>query len=186
MKLKFVIIILFLSLLSLEAQVHNGKFWGGLEVGYGPGLSDKGGAYNATPSNVVTPMDISSLHIVAGYYLNPNLSLGAGFGLTSYNPMLNTLPVFVDVRYHPLRQLENLFLNVDIGSSLIFFEDHQKSGFMTELAVGYYFKLGKKIRIHPALGYNLCTYKTETYYNVNPKMYGQTKHSLFFRIGLTL
>lgn len=177
MKLVLIFIISIITLTNLQAQTNN-DFWGGIEVGYGLGLSDRGDSYKISRGDGYK-MAYSSLRAVVGYYVLPNLSLGGGIGLGSYtNPSLNTVPVFLDLRFHPLEDNKNFILNGNLGYSIATSETDLKSKFQGEFSVGYKVLNLGKISLIPSLGYNYCSYSIEKLENGN-----QSRHSLFMRVG---
>lgn len=60
----------------------NHRLWGGFEVGYGLSLSDRGDNYKVSYGGD-TKMTISTLRGIVGYYVIPQLSVGAGIGFNS-------------------------------------------------------------------------------------------------------
>ena len=179
MNMKFVLIFILgtITLTGMQAQTNN-KLWGGIEVGYGLGLSDRGDSYKISRGDGYK-MAYSSLRAIVGYYVLPNFSVGGGIGLGSYtNPSLNTIPVFLDLRFHPLENNKKFILNGNLGYSIATSETDLNSKFQGEFSVGYkIFELGK-ISLIPSLGYNYCNYSIESLNKGS-----QSKHSLFLRVG---
>lgn len=173
---KLLLLILLLTPTLTYAQKH--KLWGGIEIGYGVSLSDKGDLYQAT-YGTDNKMAISSIRALIGYYVVPNFSLGVGLGLNSYTQLegLNTLPVFLDVRYHPFSN-KSFLLNGDIGYNLLTSEDNKDGKYLCDFSFGYKF-LDKRISIIPAIGYNYCNYSINGVSKMN-----QSKHSIFLKIGV--
>ena len=170
-KLVIFSILILLSLTSISAQSKN-KIWAGVEVGYGVTLSDE----NLPQSD----KSISTLRGLIGYKVAPNLSLGVGIGLSSYI-ITNTVPLCVDVRYHPIRSIPNYVINWAVGYSLATSENDVKGKFMTDISFGYkIFNIGK-MKIVPAVGYNYNRYSIENILN-SENNYSQ--HSLFLKLGL--
>lgn len=123
-------------------------------------------------------MSASSIRAIIGYYFVPQMSVGLGVGLNSYTkPGLNTLPVWLDLRYHPIEDNLNFVLNAGVGYSMITSEDALKGKFQADISAGYKVYNLKKISIVPAIGYNFCNYSLKDTHR------GQSRHSLFLKIG---
>lgn len=160
-------------------QSHR-KFWGGIEVAKGMAFSDQGEMYDVTFK--IDHDTYNSLRAVFGYYVTPDLSLGASIGLAHYNGIsLNTAPVCLDIRYHPLPANWHWTLLGDIGYSIMGEDGSYKSKMQADIAIGYDFRINKKNwRLIPSLGYNYNQY-TYDYHSIGT----QNRHSLFLRLGLT-
>jgi hypothetical protein len=168
-----------ITLFPLYSQT-NGRLWGGLEVGYGLSLADKGKMYDLSYGRDAK-MTISTIKAVLGYYITPRLSLGAGIGLSSYTlPGVNTAPLCIDIRYHPVRDNLNIVLNGDIGYSLATSESDTKGKFMADFSLGYKLFNIKKINITPAIGYNYINYSVDNVFGKS----NQSRHSIFMKIGI--
>lgn len=179
---RLVLFVLLLSATCLYAQKH--KLWGGVEVGYGITLSDKGDLYDISYADHKN-MRMGTLKLLLGYYITPDVSLGVGVGSNSYNPLntLNVLPVFLDVRYHPFRN-KRILLNGDVGYTLLTPSDHKTGKFLMDFSVGYKV-LDKKISIIPAIGYNYCSYDAGISSSDNMGLDdNQHKHSLFVKVSV--
>lgn len=164
-------VLILLTLASISAQSKS-KIWGGVEIGYGVTLSDE----NISQSD----KSISTLRGLLGYYVVPNLSLGVGVGLSGYI-VANTVPLCLDVRYHPINSNPNYVVNWAVGYSLATSENDVKGKFMTDISLGYkIFNIGK-MKLVPAIGYNYNTYSIEN--GLNSKN-DYSQHSLFLKIGL--
>ncbi len=177
-------ILCFFSPISLYSQTNN-KLWGGLEVGYGISLSDNGKLYD-TSYKGNNRMALSSIRGVFGYYIIPSLSVGAGIGLSSYTkPQLNTIPVFLDFRFHPLPKNTDLFINADLGHTIATSESDSKGKLIAELSIGYnLFRIGK-LSIVPAIGYNYVNYSISYPDNDGIKSsFSQHRNSIFLKVGI--
>lgn len=177
--MKKVLISLFLlSFITISQAQTNHKLWGGLEVGYGLSLSDRGDNYKLSYGGD-SKMTISTIRGVIGYYVLPQLSVGAGIGFNSYTkPGVNTVPLCLDFRYHPLDN-RNFSISGNIGYVVATSEDDLKGKFLSDIAVGYkVWNLGK-ISVIPSIGYNYINYSVE-----NEKKLNQSRHSIFLKIGL--
>jgi len=174
MKRVLLLIFIFVAINSFSQNTR--KIWGGIELGYGLSLSDDGDCYDISFGNS-NKMSISSIRAILGYYITPDLSLGAAIGLNSYSkPGLNILPVFLDVRYHPFNN-KNIQFNGDIGYVLTTSENNRDGKLLADLSVGYILLSNKKVNLIPAIGYNLCTYEVKA-----DKKYNQSRHSVLFKI----
>lgn len=176
---KFLISLFLLSFFSsLSYSQTNHRLWGGLEVGYGLSLSDRGDNYKVSYDGD-TKMTISSLRGVVGYYVIPQLSVGVGIGFNSYTkPGLNTIPVCLDLRYHPLEN-KKFSINGNIGYTIATSENYFNGKFMSDISVGYKLLNLGKLSLIPSFGYNFINYSVE-----NKKKLNQSRHSLFLKIGL--
>lgn len=203
--MKHLLIVLFLIIIVFPVSSQmNRKLWGGIEYGYGIGLSDSRRnkmktLYNINDQNAMT---MNSFRFVMGYYLNPRFSLGAGLAVNSHsNPQLNTLPLFAEVRYHPFSNLMGFFVNADIGYSLyndgstydsnVGFDPYElkkTSGGFCEISAGWKLLKVKNITIAPAIGYNMAVYKTigkvvDEHFLDNERS-NWLRHSIFLRLGV--
>jgi hypothetical protein len=192
-----------ISLFPAYSQT-NGKLWGGLEAGYGIGLSDKGDYYNLSYGSGNIPfaewqpislgvnrseMDVNIIRLVLGYYVIPQLSLGAGIGFnTNSLPGVSTLPLYIDIRYHPVADNPNLVLNVAAGYAPLISEHDTKGKFLADFSVGYKLFNLKKVSFVPFIGYNFINYSLSNPYNYpNDPIAGtfnQSRHSIFLKIGM--
>jgi hypothetical protein len=185
MKIKLVVAILALILfqINLNAQDNQnaeGKtfwnsLWGSVEVGYGRSFEDGYRGVN---------MYLASLRAKIGYYLTPQFSLGVGIGLNGYHTYtVNTLPVVLDIKYHPIKTIPKLYAYADIGASVSdSYEDGFTSGFLSDIGLGYKIYLGKRTSLNPAVGYNLFISRPQTYY-YDSHWQRRTRHTIFLRLG---
>lgn len=161
------------------------KFWIGAEIGGGVGLHDTGAKYDASATS---HSGMSLIRGVFGYYLTPRLSLGAGIGFNSYTKSeLQTLPLSLDVRFHPLKENTNLLLAASVGHSLYTNEKNLKGKFTSDIAVGYKINRGNNIKLTPMIGYNFCSYFVEDSGGLNKTAVNsnECKHSLFLKLSIT-
>lgn len=109
-------IILIIIQTGLLAQSSK-TFWGEVTLAYGRSLGDYGKTYDVLHRDADN-MYMASLKAKAGYYVTPQLSLGAGIGLSGYHsPNANTLPVFAEARYN-VKPVPKLFSYLNVGTSL--------------------------------------------------------------------
>lgn len=162
----------------LTANAQNNRLWGGVEVGYGYSLAEKKDVHGISyPKN----NSFSSIHAVLGYYVVEKLSVGAGIGLNGYsNPGLNTLPLFLNLKFHPFHN-KNIVFSGDFGYSLLSNEDNIDAGFLTSMSVGYKVCKIKKIGIVPAIGYNFCQYSVK---ETNGMNHNDKRSSVFLKLGI--
>jgi hypothetical protein len=185
MRIKLLLIIAFVLFQTLsnaqEVQNTEGKsfwksLWGSVEVGYGKSFETDYSGVN---------MYLASLRAKIGYYLTPQFSLGVGIGLNGYY-MINTLPVVLDIRYHPIKTLPKLYAYADIGASVSnsYETGDFTSGFLSDIGVGYKIRLGKRTSLHPAVGYNLFISSPRVYtfgqYSYTERI---IRHTIFMRLG---
>ena len=163
-------------------------FWGGFELDYGLGLSDKGQHYRQNFGSKAR-MQMVGLRTVFGYYITPSFSLGTGIGVTTHShPRNNMIPIFLDIRYHPITRInENLYINLNFGTALANNQSDLNTKFIWELALGYkLFDIGN-FTLTPAIGYNYMKYDKEVWSEENDFFIdcSQKRRTLFFRLSLT-
>lgn len=183
--------IFILSLLysnTTYSQYISKGFWGGFELDYGLTLSDRGKGYKHKFGGD-TKMQMASIRSVMGYYIVPSFSIGTGVGLSTYSKQrVNTIPIFIDFRIHPLSKInENFYININIGT---FLGDNQKrinSQTYWEAAIGYkLFDFGS-CNLAPSIGFQHYKYKNEILNGETNLITKRTqrKRTLFFRLSLT-
>jgi hypothetical protein len=161
---------------NVEKKSFWRSLWGSVEVGYGRSLEKDYSGYN---------MYLASLRAKIGYYITPQFSLGVGIGLNGYhNYPINTVPVVLDIRYHPIKTLPRLYAYADIGASVIdSYETDLKTlftpGFLSDMGLGYKIRLGKRTSLNPAVGYNLFSGSLR-HYDYTEHI---TRHTIFLRLG---
>lgn len=176
--MKKILLLIFLFFVSYSYSQDRRKLWAGIEIGYGLSLSDSGGGYDVSYGND-NKMSFSLIKGIIGYYINPEISIGAGIGINSYTkPGLNTIPLWLDIRYHPFTN-KKIQINPGFGYTLVTSENDLKGKLLAELSVGYKLFKFKKISILPAIGYNFCNYSVEEI-----KSFSQSRHSLFMKVGM--
>jgi hypothetical protein len=163
----------------LAQQVNSKKFWGEVALGYAWSLADNGKSYDLPHNNFYGNMYMANWRIKAGYYITPQFALGAGLGMNGYhNFNINTLPVFVDVRYH-LKNIPQLFSYADVGIPIASSDPPLTFGFMADIGFGYRFALGKRIALNPSVGYNVFCYSQ----NIGNESETRSRHSIFLQLG---
>lgn len=177
-------LLLFISFTTnSEAQKKESKrWWAGAELMEGytfkPSNSDNGFLSYLNNNNNTA----AAFHFIAGYYLYEKFSLGLGIGFMGYNrESEGYFPVFVDFRYHPLRDHHNLILNGQIGTSISSQGDNYKAIYSTDLSVGYLLKW-KKFCFVPALGLNYTKFNAENTVSENHI----NRKTIYFKLGTTL
>jgi hypothetical protein len=174
--LVFFVLILFQP--NINAQDIK-SLWGSIESGYGWNMRDNGNIAGSIKSRIFDG-DMKTLYLKAGYYLYPQFSLGVGFGLRHYNVgTINTLPIFVDIRYHLVKSLPQLYTYVDVGASVASKGSAYTSGFMSDIGFSYKIRLGKRTSLNPSIGYNLFAYST----NILAVTDNRTKHTVYLQLG---
>jgi hypothetical protein len=91
---------------------------------------------------------VYSLNTITGYFLTDFFSAGLGLGLDGFqSPNLNTLPVYLDLRYYTSEEDSTYFGYFDIGSNvdLGFENSNFQKGGLINLGFGYQFPLGKTL-----------------------------------------
>lgn len=184
-------LVLFFSLFNFsdaEAQYINKGFWGGVELDYGLSLSDRGTGYKQK-FRKGSRMQMTSVRSVMGYYIVPSFSLGTGVGLSTYSKQrVNTIPIFIDCRIHPLAQLnENFYVNINVGTFLGDNQKHIDSKVFWEASVGYkLFDFGS-CNLAPVFGYQFYRYSIDQK-GIEEGVVdavNQNRRTLFFRLSLT-
>ncbi len=176
MKNKSILIILLLiSELSVNAQNH--KLWGGIEVAYGFCL---GNNYNINSELENENKSLSFIQGTIGYYVMPDISIGASIGIRSYNtPGLNIIPLSFDIRYHPFNN-KKIVIGGSIGNSICTNEDYIKMNLVRYIFVGYKFWNIKNRSIIPSVGYSFYQYNITDTKNTK---HNQSKNSIYVKIG---
>ncbi|MDR2465935.1 MAG: hypothetical protein LBD35_00965 [Prevotellaceae bacterium] len=169
------------------AQQKQKTLWGSIEVGYGTGIVETGTSGTHYRASKYGFMEVTNTRLKAGYYISPNLSLGAGIGAGNYTGYdIRAVPVFADIRWH-FTKSPNLFAFADIGASLFRHEFIDK-GFVSELGAGYRVTFGKRCSLNPSVGYNLIAYR-QGYRNMLPSPYpgrGKPENRVRHSICLTI
>lgn len=175
---KVLTFILMVGALTMLSAQPNNKLWGTVEVSYGYSFAEKKDAFGISyPQN----NSVSFIQAVVGYYVSEKLSLGAGIGINGYsNPGLNTIPLFLDFRFHPLQD-KKMILNGSVGYSLSTNEANLDAGAVASISIGYNLFKIKKISIVPAIGYNYCQY---TVTDTNKINHNSSRNSLFVKLGI--
>jgi len=85
------------------------------------------------------------LTVINGFFLNPNFSLGFGFGLENFNnPGGNTAPIFLDARAYLKDAFNTPYIYTNYGSLLNLGIEFNK-GTLFQIGAGYkYFPIKKK------------------------------------------
>lgn len=188
---KITTLILLLTCIGSTTYSQNLKrgFWGGFETSYGLTFSDKGSLYThkMTKGNHMQSFD---LRAILGYYITESFSLGAGVSAETYSePRINMLPIFIDLRYHPITQInENLYAGINLGTALCDNQSKQDPKFIMELFVGYKLLDIGKFTLAPSIGYNFYKYSHRSDgngFSDYTQEYIQKKNTLFFRLSLT-
>lgn len=183
MRIVFILFFSIANILNISAQSNLRKFWGSIELGYGLSIGDYGKYYDI--SAVWPNSERMSLGIVRaelGYYVHPQFSTGIGIGLNGYDyTVLNTIPIFVNLRYH-LKSIRKLFIFTNIGGSVSSTKGGSESstkGFMTDIGITYKLMIGKNISLNPSLAYNFFHYP-------DPGFEGEqrSRHTFCFLLGL--
>lgn len=102
----------------------------------------------------VSDSRMNSLHMITGFYLNPNYSVGLGLGLDGYsNPTYNTLPVFLDVRAYLYDEKNTAFFLFNIGSTLRVSEEFRRGGTI-ELGLGYKYYTPRNLKLIGSINFH--------------------------------
>jgi hypothetical protein len=197
MKKTFIVVIftfLIANNLTLFSQNYN-YFWLSMSGGYGWQFAEKGKQDRIDPDN---PKTMANFDFSLGYYLTPQFSLGLGIGANAYqNTKLTAFPVFIDLRYN-FENLPRLFTYLDIGvplgaetASTDFFGgflgnyNHKyKSGFLTNVGLGWRIPLNKTTTVRSSIDYQFFPFSTTHYEGDNMLTNNMIKHSLSLQLGV--
>ena len=159
-KIKFLSLFIFLvcfnystysSNIDNQDEKKNEKIFSTVELGVYKGLNlstDYPGGISG--ENAFT----KSLRLVLGYFINPNLSAGIGFGADRYeSPGANTFPLFFDFRGYLEDAKNTPFVFFDVGKTIVFSEA-QEGGSLFGGGFGYKFFIGEKTCLISKVGYN--------------------------------
>ena len=168
------------SLCNAQGQSVNKGFFGTLEAKYMQGFNPNDDELPWNPYG-------KSLRLMVGYFVNPHLSAGIGFGADRYESYgVNTLPLFADFRGYLKDKGNTPYVFADAGYS-VRFSQAQDRGFLIDAGLGYKFLSSKKIGMTVAVGYN---YKEFPYwwdgyadYVYRNKWY-ERRHSVFLNVGM--
>lgn len=95
---------------------------------------------------------------VHGYQFNPNIFLGAGFGMEFADNDFSIVPLFLDLRTDLKLGIFTPFADIRVG-----FNMSEGDGVYISPSLGYRFNWGRKAGINFALGYTLQGYKVDRY-----------------------
>lgn len=102
----------------------------------------------------VSEARMNSLQTITGIYLNPNYSVGVGFGLDGYsNPTHNTMPVFLDLRAYLYDEKNTAFFLLNIGGT-IGIEDLFRRGTMGEIGFGYKYYTPRNLKLIGSINFH--------------------------------
>ncbi len=173
-------------------EKRNESFFSSIELGVYKGL----GLYTDYPVDISGDNAYSkSLRLVLGYFLNPYLSTGVGFGADRYeNPGANTFPLFLDVKGYLKNSKNTPFVFFDIGKTVVFSSQAQESGNFFDGGLGYKFFIGNKTCLNAKVGYNYFKNKKWAWQStdinsINPapetyRWFYLKRQSITFSIGL--
>lgn len=183
----FMLFVVCLATLSVSAQP---KFHVDLGYNYNLGLSEK--IVGTSFGRGTYKMGGHSLRLSARYDITSDLSAGMGLGVERYTEFdFNTLPVFLTLRYKPLKKMNDAYVFTDLGYALNASDNHNP-GFTGKLGIGYVFHIAKHFGINLQIAYDLKDFRKiptieydvvnqqNKYYNTN-----SVRHSISFGVGLT-
>ena len=123
---------------------------------------------------------------MVGYFVNPHLSAGIGFGADRYEePGVNTLPLFADFRGYLKDKGNTPYVFADAGYA-VRFSVAQERGFLIDAGLGYKFLSSKKIGMTVAVGYNYKQFPDmwEDIKQKLPNAFFKRRHSVFINVGM--
>ena len=167
------------SLCNAQGQSVNKGFFGTVEAKYMQGFNPNSEELSFKPYG-------KSLRLMVGYFVNPHLSAGIGFGADRYESYgVNTLPLFTDFRGY-LKDMGNTpYVFADAGYS-VRFSQAQDRGFLIDAGLGYKFLSSKKIGMTVAVGYNYKQFPDmwEDIKQKLPNAFFKRRHSVFLNVGM--
>lgn len=96
----------------------------------------------------------NSLRALVGYYINPKMAIGLGFGLDGLaQPTWNTAPLFLNGKYWLWQRENGLYADVNLGALLpmsILFDP----GVHADAGIGYKLKWGNRFSFTIQAGYD--------------------------------
>ena len=112
------------------------------------------GTQPSSSSLDVSEARMNSLQTVTGFYLNPNYSVGLGFGLDGYsNPTHNTMPVFLDIRAYLYDEKNTAFFLLNIGGT-IGVEGLFRRGSTGEIGFGYKYYTARDLKLIGSINFH--------------------------------
>ncbi len=181
---KYLVVTICLTLFAVTSQAQkkeNARWWAGIELmeGYTFKPSKPAGGFLTNLND--NSNTAAGVHAVAGYYVTDNLSLGLGTGFMGYNrEREGYVPLFADVRYHPLKSCDKLLLNAQLGTALSSEGDDYKAKFTSDLSVGYALRW-KAVSFIPAIGFNYTKFDVKSLGTENHKNRG----TVYLKLGVT-
>jgi len=162
--LKYVPILILCSTQLLYAQPNSENKNKGIFniTSFRAGWLTSGDLSLTSPDNVasnnrleVSESSLYSLQTITGFYLNPNYSVGLGFGLDRYsNPTYNTMPVFLDIRAYLYDEKNTSFFLLNLGTT-ISVEDLFRRGTLSEIGYGYKYTTPRNLRLIGSVNFHV-------------------------------
>jgi hypothetical protein len=176
---------------SNKDEKRNRGFYSTIEAGYFKDLTSKS---NYPPIGNLSLDHVNSLRLSAGYFINPYITTGLGFGAERYvGTETNTFPLFFDLRAYLKDSKNTPFAFFDTGGSITFSRAQEK-GPLLDAGIGYKYFVGKKTCLTFKIGYHYFKIKewwwgSENYESINPpsntyQWYYLKMESLSFQVGL--
>ena len=164
---------------NAQGQSVNTGFFGTVEAKYMQGFYPNNEKLGFKPYG-------KSLRLMVGYFVNPHLSAGIGFGADRYESYgVNTLPLFADFRGYLKDKGNTPYVFADAGYS-VRFSQAQDRGFLIDAGLGYKFLSSKKIGMTVAVGYNYKQFPDlwDDIKQKNPNTFFKKRHSVFINVGM--
>lgn len=135
-----------------EKKNKNSGVFNITQIGYNQGIGNTRYRDNAEFRNRGY---VNRLRTTFGYFVNPNVSLGLGFGLDGYHsPGYNTAPLVADARYYWRPAGNSPFVALNAGYSLKLDYPFEE-GMMGSANAGYRFIWGRRTHILLSAGLDL-------------------------------
>lgn len=149
MKTKQLIATVLIVLIASCPMVMNAQFHAGIDFK----LRTEG--YTHTANKDVT-IFASQLNVMATgiYDFTPQISAGAGIGITSGAGFNITAPIFATMRYSPIKKHTNAYIFTNLGYAPKYAEDIPQ-GWIFDAGIGYRLMFRKHFGLNFQLAYNL-------------------------------
>lgn len=149
---------------------NDAKFHMELDYAYHLGLTEKLSGYNYKSEG---KLGGHALTLNALYNLKPNMTVGAGFGLSRFKREYNgdsfTMPLYATFRYRPLASHLPFYAFTDVGCTLFNRDDNHNftGGLMGTIGAGYQLMLKRHFGLNFKVGYNIQQFANTPIYNNN-------------------
>lgn len=181
MKKLRIILILTSIVVASVVSAQNKKLYVDTEVGFMYGLVEKSDLYKLNQGDA--HINAYTLRLLAYYPTSDKAEFGIGAGLARYTGTDdNTFALLASSKYRPLNRIPEAFIVLTCGYNID--GGDFTPGYVSDLGVGYDFKIGNRIKPHVSFGYNFTRFKREDPYGTGEK-FKSNRHSLYLRLGIS-